>query len=186
LTMTNQVDFMDRVLRGDVANPDQAIFMEIDAWHESDSKKSLADWLGLDDEEYKAWVSHPKRLNDVIEAHRLRNSAWPEPPKPARLPDGWVRVYEPHWSCSAYTLYYYSTTVASSTEHIAVCAGGISFTHQCDHLELSREDWDALMGAVRSDYESFVIEEELAIAMYGDIDRMTPQQVLDLVFERKG
>ena len=94
----------------------------------------------------------------------VADRAWPEPPAPARLPEGWAREYESHYSCSAYTLYFDRTDpyrVDKTPEgpperpHIEVCEMGISFSFLCDHINLSREDWDALMGAVHDDYEHF-------------------------------
>ena len=42
-----------------------------DLWHESDSSESLAQFLGLTDEEYALWVEKPDALPEIL---RVRTS----------------------------------------------------------------------------------------------------------------
>jgi len=47
---------------------------EIDAWHESDSDKSLHEWLGLTWEEHQLYVKQPDSLAAILQARRQRGS----------------------------------------------------------------------------------------------------------------
>jgi hypothetical protein len=61
--------FVERYLQGKAAPDDIDDF--VDAWHEGDGQdKALAEYLGLDDEEYALWVARPELLTDIIEARR--------------------------------------------------------------------------------------------------------------------
>ena len=68
LNKGSQLKFVELVLAG------EAFDIEIDdfvaSWHQSDSKLSLAEFLGFTDEEYAAWVAQPKSLESIIASHK--------------------------------------------------------------------------------------------------------------------
>lgn len=58
--------FMSLALNG-IVLPDE-IEDYIEAWHESDSKDEVYDYLGMDFAEYSLWVSDPDAINIIISA----------------------------------------------------------------------------------------------------------------------
>lgn len=67
--------YMDLLLRGEVLMQDIDDF--IDAWHEAHdgsaaSSVSLAEYLGMTEDEYQLWVEHPGALRFIAAAHRAR------------------------------------------------------------------------------------------------------------------
>jgi hypothetical protein len=61
--------FMDRYLAGEV--PPEAIDDFVDAWHEGELTISLAEFLGLSDEEYWRWVKDANALPDIRAAREV-------------------------------------------------------------------------------------------------------------------
>ena len=53
--------FIELCIGGDVSPSDIDRFVR--EWHEGDSEKSLAEYLGMTDEEYASWVEKPDALN---------------------------------------------------------------------------------------------------------------------------
>jgi hypothetical protein len=65
----NRLSFIEQALSG------KALIDEIDdfveAWHSSDDSRSLAEFLGMSDDEYSLWVSNPGYLSLILAArHR--------------------------------------------------------------------------------------------------------------------
>lgn len=179
--MRERTSFVERALRGEASNLEQAIDDAVSAWHSNPTGEggrlpSLPQWLGFDPTEYAHWVEHPEDLDVVLEAHRVRCGYWTEPAAPPRLPDGWTRRYEPYWSCAAYVLYAHEEHGA---EAFSICERGI--TMNADHLVLSRDDWQALMSAVYADYFALSESADAAEEKYGDTGWMTPAKVIAAV-----
>ena len=69
--------FMDLLLSGDVLAGDIDDF--VDAWHEAPegstiASLSLAEYLGMTDDEYQLWVEHPGSLRFIAAAHKTNQS----------------------------------------------------------------------------------------------------------------
>jgi hypothetical protein len=67
--------YMDRLLRGEALMQDIEDF--IDAWHDASdgstaSEMSLAQYLGMTEDEYRLWVEMPSALGFIAAAHRAR------------------------------------------------------------------------------------------------------------------
>jgi hypothetical protein len=65
--------YMDLLLRGEVLMQDIDDF--VDAWHDepegsATSSMSLAEYLGMTDDEYQLWVEHPSSLRFIAAAHK--------------------------------------------------------------------------------------------------------------------
>lgn len=65
--------FMNLLLSGDVLMQDIDDF--IDAWHDASddsaiSSASLAEYLGMTEDEYQLWVEHPGSLRFIAASHR--------------------------------------------------------------------------------------------------------------------
>lgn len=58
--------FMDRALRGEFPNINEAMDDSIDSWH-ADRDVPLHEWLGLTMEEYQQWAEDPSSLSDIIQ-----------------------------------------------------------------------------------------------------------------------
>jgi hypothetical protein len=56
--------FIDLVLEGDAFDTEVDDFVE--AWHNGGSNLSLAEFLGLTDEEYALWVEQPESLRSIL------------------------------------------------------------------------------------------------------------------------
>jgi hypothetical protein len=61
--------FIDACLLGEVDLDGIDDFVQ--QWHESDSKRSLAEHLGMTDEEYAAWVENADALPFILCSRRL-------------------------------------------------------------------------------------------------------------------
>ena len=61
--------FLELVLAGEVQREDIEDF--IDQWHEGETACSLAEFLGLSDDEYALWVEQPTALELIIQAHTV-------------------------------------------------------------------------------------------------------------------
>ena len=56
--------FIEQVLEGDVLHTEIDDFVE--QWHNGNSNQSLAEFLGLTDEEYALWVEQPEALRSIL------------------------------------------------------------------------------------------------------------------------
>lgn len=65
--------FLDLVARGEAKLDEIDDF--VDRWHSVDTKQSLASFLGMNDEEYAAWLSEPDQLAAIARARRRYNAA---------------------------------------------------------------------------------------------------------------
>jgi hypothetical protein len=61
--------FMDLAVAGEawLSEVDE----HVDAWHTGDSSLTLADYLGMTDDEYQRWVQSPGTLAAIVAARRL-------------------------------------------------------------------------------------------------------------------
>ena len=59
--------FLELVLAEEVHRKDIDDF--IDQWHEGQAACSLAEFLGMSDDEYTLWVEQPATLDLIIQAH---------------------------------------------------------------------------------------------------------------------
>lgn len=59
--------FLDLVLTGEARQDDIDDF--VDQWHDGDTSYSLAEFLGMSDDEYALWVEKPSALNLILQAH---------------------------------------------------------------------------------------------------------------------
>jgi hypothetical protein len=59
--------FLDLVLAGDARQDDIDDF--VDQWHDGDASCSLAEFLGMSDDEYALWVEKPATLSLILQAH---------------------------------------------------------------------------------------------------------------------
>ena len=59
--------FLDLVLTGDARQDDIDDF--VDRWHDGDASCSLAEFLGMSDDEYALWVEKPAALRLILQAH---------------------------------------------------------------------------------------------------------------------
>ena len=59
--------FLELVLTGKAHRDDIDDF--IDRWHEGEGSCSLAQFLGMSDDEYALWVEKPSALELIIQAH---------------------------------------------------------------------------------------------------------------------
>ena len=64
----HEATFVDLCIQGKVLSDEIDDFVE--SWHESDSGKTLHDFLGMTWKEYAAWVDSPWMLPYIIAAHR--------------------------------------------------------------------------------------------------------------------
>jgi hypothetical protein len=67
--------YMDVLLRGEILMQDIDDF--IDAWHDAPegsvaSSMSLAEYLGMTEDEYQLWVEHPSSLRFIAATHRAK------------------------------------------------------------------------------------------------------------------
>jgi hypothetical protein len=56
--------FIEKVLEGDVLHTEIDDFVE--QWHHTKTDQSLADFLGLTDDEYALWVEQPEALRSIL------------------------------------------------------------------------------------------------------------------------
>jgi len=56
--------FIEKVLEGEVL--DTEIDDHVEQWHNGKSSQSLADFLGLTDDEYALWVEQPDALRSIL------------------------------------------------------------------------------------------------------------------------
>lgn len=80
----NTCTFVSACLAGSASGAD--IDDWVDAWHDSESERTLAQFLGLTDEEYSRWVADPRTLNGVLATHRAAARACPPPRLLPRTP----------------------------------------------------------------------------------------------------
>lgn len=67
--MSSSPTFMSLALEGHVLSDEIEDFVE--AWHESDSKLEIHDYLGMSFEEYSLWVADPDSIDIILMArHR--------------------------------------------------------------------------------------------------------------------
>ena len=59
--------FVDLVLTGKAHQDDIEDF--VDQWHDGDASCSLAEFLGMSDDEYALWVEKPSALSLILQAH---------------------------------------------------------------------------------------------------------------------
>lgn len=59
--------FLELVLIGKAHRDDIDDF--VDRWHDSEVSCSLAEFLGMSDDEYALWVERPSALDLIIQAH---------------------------------------------------------------------------------------------------------------------
>jgi hypothetical protein len=59
--------FLDLVLAGEAHQGDIDDF--VDQWPDSDTSCSLAEFLGMSDDEYALWVAKPSSLSLILQAH---------------------------------------------------------------------------------------------------------------------
>lgn len=64
----SEMTFIDRVLAGDVLEPEQEIENMVARWHRSDTELALHDWLGFTWPEYALWAEKPKFLRAILMA----------------------------------------------------------------------------------------------------------------------
>lgn len=65
--MSKRVTFVERVLSGEVLDPQEEILDEIDAWHEANGAGcTIFEWLGMSRDEYALYVERPKALNLIF------------------------------------------------------------------------------------------------------------------------
>ena len=64
----SQPKFIEWVLAGEAFDTEIDDFVE--SWHRSDSKLSLAEFLGFTEAEYATWVAQPKSLESIIASHK--------------------------------------------------------------------------------------------------------------------
>ena len=65
--------FLDLVLTGEAHQDDIDDF--VDQWHEGNTSCSLAEFLGMSDDEYALWVEKPSALNLILQAHAAGNAS---------------------------------------------------------------------------------------------------------------
>ena len=58
--------FLEKVSSGETRGED--IEEHVQAWHESSAECSLAEYLGMSDDEYALWVERPSALDLIIRA----------------------------------------------------------------------------------------------------------------------
>lgn len=68
--MSEHIPFMQRVLDGEILEPDVEIDDAIAEWHSSDSSLELYEWLGLSESEYELFMTRPSTLRLIVQAHR--------------------------------------------------------------------------------------------------------------------
>jgi hypothetical protein len=56
--------FIEQVLQGDVLDTEIDDFVE--QWHQAEAGQSLAEFLGLTDDEYALWVEQPEALRSIL------------------------------------------------------------------------------------------------------------------------
>lgn len=61
--------FLKLVLAGQAQREDIDDF--VDRWHEGDAACSLAEFLGMSDDEYALWVEQPGTLDLILQAHAV-------------------------------------------------------------------------------------------------------------------
>lgn len=64
--------FMASALRGEYADPDEAIHDAIDEWHTTSGDVPLAEWLGMTRDEYRRWAERPSSLRAIL-AERMQS-----------------------------------------------------------------------------------------------------------------
>jgi hypothetical protein len=69
--MSKRATFIDKVLDGEVLDPQEEILDEIDAWHDTgDTSLPIYEWLGMSRQEYALYVEKPKSLNFIFFARK--------------------------------------------------------------------------------------------------------------------
>jgi hypothetical protein len=68
--MSETKRFVDLALAGEILDPDVEIDDAIAAWHESDAKVDLSEWLGFTDDEYALFVEKPGFLRAILMSRR--------------------------------------------------------------------------------------------------------------------
>lgn len=66
--MSKRRTFIDLCCKGEAMLGDIDDF--VDAWHDGDSKESLAEYLGMTGSEYELWVESPQVLAAIIAARK--------------------------------------------------------------------------------------------------------------------
>lgn len=62
--------FIESALQGRAMSDEIDDF--VDAWHDSSSKETLAEFLGMTDDEYEAWVLNPDVIPQILTARKFR------------------------------------------------------------------------------------------------------------------
>ena len=65
--MSKPKAFMDLALAGMIVDPEREIDRHIAEWHETRTKLSLHDWLGMTAEEYAMFVENPTFLRVLLD-----------------------------------------------------------------------------------------------------------------------
>jgi len=72
-TKPTKPNFMEKVTSDVITNPYEEIHDAVDEWHQSDSRKSLHQYLGMTELEYTIWVENPKDLLFVLQIRAEMN-----------------------------------------------------------------------------------------------------------------
>jgi hypothetical protein len=62
--------FMERVMAGEILNPERVILDEIDAWNRSVVFMTLPYYLGMSTDEYRLWVENRASIFQLVERRR--------------------------------------------------------------------------------------------------------------------
>lgn len=71
--MSRKATFVERALAGDVLDLSE-IDEDVDAWHASETTESLAEWLGMSEDEYALFVERPDALRVILAARKQTKS----------------------------------------------------------------------------------------------------------------
>ena len=78
--MFETTSFIEQALSGSILNVDEAVEDAIDEWHDRNGvgrtgeASTLADWLGMTEDEYALFVEQPSALKEILMAHRYHLS----------------------------------------------------------------------------------------------------------------
>ena len=72
------MNFMERVLSGQIENLEEELSNEIDCWHQRpDDGESIGEaihlFLGMTWQEYAQWAQYPDSLSDIIAKRKLND-----------------------------------------------------------------------------------------------------------------
>ena len=74
--------FMERLVAGEIVNPEREILDEIDLWHVDfkdgrQAFEALPHYLGMSDQEYRLWVENRASLEQLLERRKAPDETLP-------------------------------------------------------------------------------------------------------------